>query len=391
MAKALEAAAKATGDRATAFPFWLKKYPWTHDMLDAPGEVPRELFASYPPIIRRVFSRKLEHPDETRRMNNRPYFLKYRTHILDLNSLSTQSVGLVGYMKTFENHLAKLDDHIIRQAHIGKYRRLQQNLRRLRIVNFPDYWRLMQDFTLWHSVRYAHQGYLDLGAFVYAGPDTGLKTQHIEDYMDPDTLYGSEETGETRYAVTKRLGKLWAPGMQVYVKDGLDDLWKMGEVLSTDPDTKTCAVALVAVDDVIPHQSWEDMKPFDLYATTRPMSAENPVRGQLAEETSRATYFENLRRTDPTRYEQEWYQHICNKYYDGNAPTGSFRGWRQRFMSWDPQTTSGKRIRWVKGLSKYMQRRVYLNYPVRQETFTQGRDGKEEPWWVQSVPEGMAK
>eukprot|EP00659_Diplonema_papillatum_P012401 gene12401-19177_t len=283
MAKALEAAAKATGDRATAFPFWLKKYPWTHDMLDAPGEVPRELFASYPPIIRRVFSRKLEHPDETRRMNNRPYFLKYRTHILDLNSLSTQSVGLVGYMKTFENHLAKLDDHIIRQAHIGKYRS-RGNLNR---------------------------------------------TQHIEDYMDPDTLYGSEETGETRYAVTKRLGKLWAPGMQVYVKDGLDDLWKMGEVLSTDPDTKTCAVALVAVDDVIPHQSWEDMKPFDLYATTRPMSAENPVRGQLAEETSRATYFENLRRTDPTRYEQEWYQHICNnkvatfrQYASGRAAGG---------------------------------------------------------------------
>eukprot|EP01064_Diplonema_japonicum_P005052 TRINITY_DN13355_c0_g1_i2.p1 TRINITY_DN13355_c0_g1~~TRINITY_DN13355_c0_g1_i2.p1 ORF type:complete len:411 (+),score=78.11 TRINITY_DN13355_c0_g1_i2:62-1234(+) len=386
MAKVIES--MATSGKVSAFPFWLRKYPTDTNMLNCPNNIPRETFEGYPSVLKRAFSRANEHADETRILNNRPYFLKYRRHTTDTGSLPMQVVGLVGHLKTFENHLTKIDDKYMKKEHMNKRNVLNRQLQKLRVEDFPSYWRLMQDFQLWGEVRQKHQGMIDLGAFMQSGPDAKSKTAFVESYVDPEMLYGCEETGESRFAVSKRLGKIYQAGLQVYVKDAQDGLWKLAEIIKSNPESKTCEVVLLAVNDIIPNQHWDDIKPFDLYSTSRAMAAEDPIRGEEAEAKSRETYFENLKQTDPTRYEQEWYQHICNKYYDGKAPTGSFRGWRQRFMLWDPQTTSKKRVRWVKGLSKYMQRRVYLGYPVRHEVFSRGKDGKEEPWWVQSLPVG---
>ena len=162
--------------------------------------------------------------------------------------------------------------------------------------------------------------------------------------------------------MSRRRGKLFAPGLQVYAKDPLDGLWKLGEIVHTDAENQCSDVLLLAMGEKMEAVDWDEIKPFDAYSTSRPLTTNDAVKGELAEEASRFVYFENLKATDPALFEQEWYQHVCNKYYDGNAPTGSFRGWRQRFMHWDPQTTSHKRIRWVKGMSKYMQRRVHLGY-----------------------------
>eukprot|EP00754_Rhynchopus_humris_P035456 Rhum_TRINITY_DN16987_c0_g1::Rhum_TRINITY_DN16987_c0_g1_i1::g.164964::m.164964 len=395
MAKTLETLASAAKGKPAAFPFYLSKYRAAQDVLDGVPHMPRELFDQYPAILKRSFSRKNEHPDETRILNNRPYFQKYRTHLYDTYTHAPQSVGLIGRMRAFENHLSRIEDAHVQKMWRSRKRKLLSCLSRLRIDDFPAYWKMMQDFNLWSVVRDAHQGYVDLGAFHHPGPSSSVggdtfnlgsqKVTGIEDYMDPETLYGCEETGETRYAVTRRLGKLWEPGMQVYIKDPLDHLWKMAEVVEVIKEHKTCRCSLVAVDELI-EVDWDNMKPFDVYATSRPMALSDPVRGELAESASRFTYFENLKQTDPVRFEQEWYQHICTKFYNGEAPTGSFRGWRQRFMVWDPQTKSPKQIRWQMGLTKYMQRRIYLGYPVRAETFEFGPDGKEEPWWVQHRP-----
>eukprot|EP01061_Rhynchopus_euleeides_P003519 TRINITY_DN12796_c0_g1_i1.p1 TRINITY_DN12796_c0_g1~~TRINITY_DN12796_c0_g1_i1.p1 ORF type:complete len:425 (+),score=86.84 TRINITY_DN12796_c0_g1_i1:58-1275(+) len=389
MARTLESLAQAAKGKPSAFPFWLQQMKVPQDMLEVSHSLPLETFEAYPSIIRRSFSRKNEHPDVTRQLTARPHFQKYRKYAGDNGSRAPEIVGLIHRIRYFENHMMKIEDKDLQLLWKQRVIRMKYTLTGLRVENFPAYWRMMQDFKLWDIVRDRHDGFVSLGAFYHPGPESSTKVSNIDEYLDPETLYGCEETGESRYAVSRRKGKLYQSGTQVYAKDSLDGLWKLGEVLSTNADNQTCAISLLAVDEIIPEQSWDDMKPFDNYATARPMHASDPVRGELAEESSRFVYFENLKATDPVMHEQEWYQHICNKYYDGKAPTGSFRGWRQRFMHWDAQTTSHKRIRWVKGLSKYMQRRVYLGYPVRSEIFEGGASGKLEPWWVQSRPTFM--
>ena len=245
--------------------------------------------------------------------------------------------------------------------------------------------------------------------------------------MDPETLYGCEETGETRYAVTRRLGKLWEPGMQVYLKDPLDHLWKMAEVVEVSKEHKTCKCSLVAVDELI-EVDWDNMKPFDVYATSRPMALSDPVRGELAEGASRFTYFENLKQTDPVRFEQEWYQHICTKYAalrvvplptpPSPSPSPSQvlqRRGAHRFFPWLASAFHGLGradhiveagpladgsyeihaaayllgVRWTAhalSASFSFSTRHTHRYPVRAETFEFGPDGKEEPWWVQHRP-----
>ena len=401
MAKTIEKA------RHFSFPIWLTKYPSSHDV-DNVYSIPVETLESFPPIFReKILGRKVDHPDWTRKLANRPYFRKYRLHPGDRSSSLIEIRGLVGRMMMYENHLVKSEDILIKRGHLTRLTRLSNKLQNMKFNDFPKYWRIMQDQKLWDIVQDNHQGMIDLGAFVNADHASRYKVVGADSYIDTDTLYGCEETGETRFAVSRRLGKLWEPGMQVYIKDIRDGLWKMAEVDSTDSDFKSCSVTLLATYHVIKDVKWEDMKPFDTYATSRPMDASNPIRGEEAARRSREIHLDNLKVTDPSAYEQEMYSHICdkydfflfflfhsyilslitkhNRYYNGKAPTGSFEGWRERFMTYDLSNKSDKRIRWIHGLSKYMQRRVYLKYPVRVETFESGRGGTEEPWWVQHV------
>eukprot|EP01062_Namystynia_karyoxenos_P009926 TRINITY_DN13510_c0_g3_i1.p1 TRINITY_DN13510_c0_g3~~TRINITY_DN13510_c0_g3_i1.p1 ORF type:complete len:392 (+),score=115.78 TRINITY_DN13510_c0_g3_i1:116-1291(+) len=384
MARSLAKAAEAAAGQPKAFPFWLRKYKWTQDILDCVSDIPKETLDGYPEELQRILDRHNEHPWETRRLNNKPHFLQHRLHEVDTNSPAPQSVGLLGYLKVFENEIGKTGDAVIKRWHRQKSGRLSYNLRTLKMTNFPQYWRLVQDFNLWHHTRLSHEGFLHLGWWMNPGPESGQKVVDFEDYVDPETLYGCEETGESRFAVCKRNGKVWKPGMQVYIKDN-DRIWKLAEIDEVNAEERACAVTLLATGESIPLQNWEDIMPFDLYATSRMMANDDPVRQEEEESSERHTYFDNLKQSDPARFEQEWYGHISNKFYDGQAPTGSFRGWRQRFMHWDPMTTSHKRVRWVMGLSKYMQRRMYLGYRAKPELFSMGsgKRGRKEPWWVQ--------
>eukprot|EP01065_Artemidia_motanka_P027428 TRINITY_DN32636_c0_g1_i1.p2 TRINITY_DN32636_c0_g1~~TRINITY_DN32636_c0_g1_i1.p2 ORF type:complete len:391 (+),score=108.87 TRINITY_DN32636_c0_g1_i1:74-1246(+) len=383
MAKTLATAfeARAAGGRAS-FPFWLRKYKAAQDLVDCVSDIPKETFHGHRPEIARIMDRQLEHPWETRRLDNKPFFLRHRSHELDTHLPPSECVGLLGYIKVLEGEYGKTKDQQLQAWHRGKVKRLRTLLRRMKKSNFPQYWRLMQDFSLWHTTRLSHEGYLHLGWFEDLNPGSEAKVLDFEDYVDPETLYGCEETGESRFEVCKRKGKIWKPRMVVHIKDN-DRLWKLATIDEVHTETGTCAVTLQATGKKLERQSWEDMIPFDRYATTRNVPLDDPVMVEEQEQNSQKTYFENLKMTDPGRFEQEWYGHISNQYYDGKAPTGSFRGWRQRFMSWDPQTQSAKRIRWVQGLTKYMQRRVYLGYRPRPELYQGGLDGKEEPWWVQ--------
>ena len=172
MAKTLETLASAAKGKPAAFPFYLSKYRAVQDVLDGMPHMPRELLDQYPPILKRSFSRKNEHPDETRILNNRPYFQKYRTHQFDTYTSAPQAVGLIGRMRAFENHLSRIDDPVIQRMWRIRKHNLQNCLRNLRIDDFPAFWKIMQDFNLWNVVRDTHQGFVDLGAFHHPGPSS---------------------------------------------------------------------------------------------------------------------------------------------------------------------------------------------------------------------------
>ena len=171
----MESLAQAAKGKPSAFPFWLKQYKVPQDVTDEMAGLPAATFDAFPQIIRKSFSRHNEHPDTTRKLNARPYFLKFRPHERDTRSQAPSAVGLVARIRYYENHLTKLEDPVVQKLWKTRVRSLRSALASLRIRDFPTYWRVMQDFKLWDVVRDRHQGFVDLGAFTRPGPEGTAK------------------------------------------------------------------------------------------------------------------------------------------------------------------------------------------------------------------------
>jgi hypothetical protein len=190
------------------FPFWYKKYPTRRHAYETRFNIPKEMLDGYPQEVKDAVAPAVMNDGEKRRAERSLYIEKYAQHDLDLNSPAVLCVTLALKTRTLRNHLlTNPHNNIAKFQLVAAEKNLKGALRRLRKIDFRQYWEIIRDHDVMDVVQPANSVAYRWGAYWQYDWNSGLAiSTKISDFMDPRGMNGCIETGRSRAEVARDLG-----------------------------------------------------------------------------------------------------------------------------------------------------------------------------------------
>jgi len=199
---------KGTQGRASAFPFWYKKYPTRRHAYENRFNIPAEMLVGYSPEIKAAVSSKMMLATELEQAERNMYTERYAEHDFDTGSPAVTAVKVALLCRSHRNSLLKQPHNTVYKFRLCRLERtLYRALRRLRKVNFKRYWEIISEHDIQDIVQPPNAVSYRWGGYWQYDWNAGIAIQtNISDFLDVRGLNGCVETGRSRAEVARDLG-----------------------------------------------------------------------------------------------------------------------------------------------------------------------------------------